>query len=803
MPGAAHRRLPFHREERVTALTQETAAPAESPLGRVRAWELALVIGLLLALYVPRLGSYSLWDPWESHYAEVARGMLEDHDWIKMKWGTEGPFRSKPVLTFWLMSAGMKLFGVGADGGFSGEFISSPRVEWGLRLPFALSGVAGLAILWFALAKLYSKRAAWLATFVLASMPYYFMVSHQAITDMPSCAMLIGSMALLALAIFDDKPLRRWRGLTSHHAFLAAFAIVVLGQLIYFSLNVTGNKLFLTPKSWIPGPWVMVPFYVGFVLVAAWTTAKARSTRQVYMFWFYLLNGVAVLAKGPVAPALAGLTIIGYLAATGDWKLLAKLEIPRGVLIACAVCLPWHFAIYLKDGNGWLNEYIGTHILGRAFKGVFGDRGTFDYFFGPLGYGMWPWGCLVPGALAHVALRPRAQSREEKVRLMFAVWAILGFAFFVFVQTKFRHYILPAVPAMAVVAALWLDDVWTGKIPGAAIAVVAAIGLFLLTSIDFVTRQERIINLYIFRYDRPWPYAPPFSLDYSGVLLVFALLFGIGLLVLLAPRWRRQAIVGLLAVGVGFTVFVVNVMLVAASAHWGQRALFENYYQHRVIHGADLIYYGPKELAEDWGGTSDFVVRSVIPETLHVGDDMKITWQLRNAQDGVQEKGELQGKVSSIDVAGHRFAIAVSADERAKIAPAVALGKGVTEERRRWVYVNAERMIGWQLNWKGENFYTGGEIWNVRIPDMMTSFSGFNDDNDKKLLDYLKPRIGQGRTFWVASEIGSIPRLKAILPTPKAQETYEVMDHSSNKFGLARFTLDAGEQPASIPASQP
>lgn len=784
------------------AMAPETSV--ERPLGQVRPWELGLVIVLLLAMYLPRLGSYSLWDPWESHYSEVARGMLEDHDWIKMKWGREGPFYSKPVLTFWLMSASMKVFGVGEDGGYSGEFVSSHKVEWALRLPFCLSGVAGLAILWFALAKLYSKRAAWISTLILATTPYYFMVAHQAITDMPSCAMLMGSMALLALAIFDDKPLKKWRGLTSYHVFLAAFAILVLGQLLYFTLNVGANRWFIKPGVWIPGPWIMVPFWVAFFVIAAWTTLKARTTRQVYMFWFYLLNGLAVLAKGPVAPALAGLTIIFYLAGTGDWKLLKNLEIPRGVLIACIVCLPWHFAEFLKQGLPWLNAYVGTHILGRAFAGVFGDRGTFDYFFGPLGYGMWPWVCLVPVALAYMALTPRARTREEKMRLMFAVWAISGFAFFVFVQTKFRHYILPAVPALAVVAGLWLDDLWAGRVAGARAAILVALGLFLLPTIDFVIRQERIINLYIFRYDRPWPYGPPWNLDFSEFLFSFAILFGAALLALLRERWRPPAIVALLGVGVAFQVFSTTVLLPAASPHWGQRSLFELYYAQRGIQGADIIYYGPHELVNDWASGKDLEVKSVIPDTLKVGAPMKITWELRNAQEGVQEKGELAGSVSRIEKDRDRFFIEVPQAERAKIAKYVDQYKNAKDDGRRFLYVNADRMIGWQLNWKGENIYSGGEIWNKKIPDMLTCFSEFNGDNDKELLEYLKPRIGKARKFWVVSEIGSIPRLQNILPTQTAKSTFQgTFDHSSNKFGVARFTLDDGTEKPPEPVIKP
>src|SRR5262249_11348468 len=105
-------------------------------------------------------------------------------------------------------------------------------------------------------------------------------------------------------------------------------------QLIYFTANCASNRWSLPwPGVYIPGWTIMALCWAAFVAVGAWTTWKARTTRQVYMFWFYAVNGLALLAKGPGAPAIAGLTIIFYLAATGDWRLLLSLEIPRGVLI--------------------------------------------------------------------------------------------------------------------------------------------------------------------------------------------------------------------------------------------------------------------------------------------------------------------------------------------------------------------------------------------------------------------------------------------------------------------------------------
>ena len=46
----------------------------------------SLVILLALAVLVPGIWRYSLVDPWETHYGEVARVMLADHDWVHTDW---------------------------------------------------------------------------------------------------------------------------------------------------------------------------------------------------------------------------------------------------------------------------------------------------------------------------------------------------------------------------------------------------------------------------------------------------------------------------------------------------------------------------------------------------------------------------------------------------------------------------------------------------------------------------------------------------------------------------------------------
>src|SRR5690606_2209259 len=63
-------------------------------------------------LYLPFLGAYGLWDPWETHYGEVAREMLSRDDWISLWWAQEDWFWSKPILIFWSEALSMGALGV-------------------------------------------------------------------------------------------------------------------------------------------------------------------------------------------------------------------------------------------------------------------------------------------------------------------------------------------------------------------------------------------------------------------------------------------------------------------------------------------------------------------------------------------------------------------------------------------------------------------------------------------------------------------------------------------------------------------
>ncbi|MCA9600620.1 MAG: glycosyltransferase family 39 protein, partial [Myxococcales bacterium] len=141
--------------------------------------------GLLLfvvvsAAYLPRLGGYGLWDPWETHYGEVSREILARKDWISLWWAQEYWFWSKPILIFWMEATSMASLGVNFLPDANPE-----NAEWALRLPHYLLSMGAVMSVFALVRRTFSVRAGFLAGLALATIPHFFFLAHQAITDMP------------------------------------------------------------------------------------------------------------------------------------------------------------------------------------------------------------------------------------------------------------------------------------------------------------------------------------------------------------------------------------------------------------------------------------------------------------------------------------------------------------------------------------------------------------------------------------------------------------------------------------------
>ena len=592
-----------------------------------------LVIAVGLLLYIPFAGSYGLWDPWETHYSEVARQMTKRGDFISLWWPGSprdaDVFWSKPVLTFWLMSIGMHIARIGLPGNDPGEMALLSRTEWAVRIPFCLMGVLAMWAVYLVVSRFVSRRAGFLSALVMATSPMFSLIARQAMTDMAFVGPMTMALALGAIALLDDKDEelpRRGRGFLSypHHPVffttLGVFLLLVLPQLIVDSIQLKVKVPFGDHEILMYGAVVMIPYYLGS-LVFLWLCARARYRAPLFLYIAAMLCGVAVLAKGFAGAGLPIIIFFAYLLFTWNWKRLRRAQLLPAVLVSALVMVvvaaPWHHAMIARHGWAFWNELFGDNHWRRMMLGRHGDRGSFEYFLRELGYGVLPWVALAPAALATMVMRKADDARKQAVYWLGGIWFVAGYALVSLSMTKFHHYVLPAIPGLAIVIGCFLDDILVRRdVRRAWLAALVGVPLLGVIVADLVgSRQASQRFLWLFSYDyvhsptgRPWPS----ELDFRTPLVVMVVLIALFTLGLGWKKLLRPAVIGLCVMSVVMTYFLLDVYMREVAPFWSQKETIAEYYRQRrspeerlfaynmywrgeTFYTKNEIYEGPKE----------------------------------------------------------------------------------------------------------------------------------------------------------------------------------------------------------------
>lgn len=185
-----------------------------------------------------------------------------------------------------------------------------------------------------------------------------------------------------------------------------------------------------------------------------WRTRRRRDAT-----WALVLLGAATLAKGPVAPALFATTLVGFLAWQRELRRLRSFVTWPGVAAFVVLGLGW-YAVALA---GWGDEFVRQHLVGRYLRNLAGGlvRGEsysersllYHATFYPLHLPLLalPWTPLVVAAAVRTWRRPR-RAPAPLARFL-ACWALAPVVVFTPAEYKLRYYLLPSLPALALLAA--------------------------------------------------------------------------------------------------------------------------------------------------------------------------------------------------------------------------------------------------------------------------------------------------------------------------------------------------------------
>jgi len=204
-----------------------------------------------------------------------------------------------------------------------------------------------------------------------------------------------------------------------------------------------------------------MPLAAAFAIALLAWYAWYESRRHFYLAVSYIFLALGTLAKGPVAPALAAVIIFLFVAVKRDWRTIPRTLWIPGIALYLAVMLPWYIAVQLRNPE-FFRFFILEHNLGRFSHDVYHHRQPFWFYLPVFLLAMMPWTlALILAVAERVRLiwsegKEAFSSPEDSWPLFLLIWMLVPILFFSASQSKLPGYILPAVPAGALLVAEYL-----------------------------------------------------------------------------------------------------------------------------------------------------------------------------------------------------------------------------------------------------------------------------------------------------------------------------------------------------------
>ncbi len=390
---------------------------------------LALIVLTWLLLQIGGLWTPGLLDDVDSVYLEVAREMLQRHDFVTPY--VDGiRFFDKPPLLYWLAAGAMRVFG---------------EHDWAGRLPLALAVLAlllavyGLGLRWF------SERGAFYSALVLGTAIGPYLYTRFYIPDIFICLWMT----------------------------LGVWWFLVGMERLGSSTHLSDEKAI--PATAPPGRfrtlWPFLP-WIGFGAALGLNLLTKGLIGLVFPLGFVVVSLACTHTLQPrTLPLLASLEVLAaaavFLAVGLPWHILVALRNP-------AIALPAGLGLPARAGWAWFylyNEHF-ARFLGKRIPHDYGNTPVWLFWLYALIWVM-PWGVFLPGAFVGWRERLRTHrvatlertgteneirakwaelaaesGRQRQATLAITLWAALVLLFFS-VSSRQEYYSLPALPALA------------------------------------------------------------------------------------------------------------------------------------------------------------------------------------------------------------------------------------------------------------------------------------------------------------------------------------------------------------------
>ena len=392
-------------------------------LDLIRRWPHALLFLICLVAWLPGFFSLPPLDRDESRFAQASKQMVETGNLVDIRFGVE-PRYKKPIGIYWAQAATTKTVSA----------VTGDRAInhiWTYRIPSRIGALVAVMLAYWCASAFLSVEASFVSALLLGLTLLLASEAKIAKTDAVLLATILGAQGVL-LRAYLARGGGEGGGESGGHA-TPSLRLAMLGWLS-FSIGIL-----------IKGP--VIAGVVGFTALALvlWESEWRWMARAAWTALAAII--VLVVWKQFVAAAIPAAALLAMAVMYGDWRWLGSLRPVRGLLLTLVLVLPWLVTIFFVSHGAFYQQSLG-HDFGAKLMGgeeSHGDPPGFYLLIAVVTF--WPATLFVIPALVLTILR----HREPAARFLLAwagTWWLIEF-----VPTKLPNYILPAYPALAMMAA--------------------------------------------------------------------------------------------------------------------------------------------------------------------------------------------------------------------------------------------------------------------------------------------------------------------------------------------------------------
>jgi 4-amino-4-deoxy-L-arabinose transferase-like glycosyltransferase len=292
-------------------------------------WAATLILSLITVRLIS-LGMFPLYDTTEARYAEMARIMVETHNWVTPQFDYNIPFWGKPPFQTWISALSFSWLGVN---------------EFSARLPHFICGLITLYLVFRFTKSLTNTNSATFALLVLTSSLGFILAIGMVMTD--SALLMAYTLAMVSYwqcYVLKDKVI-------FGHLFFVALALgmlikgpvslVLIGiSLVCWSVWQGSFKVALKRLPWLSGTLIFLaltlPWYIwaeirtpGFIeyfilgehvqrfLVSGWQgdlygTAHIKPRGMIWLYWLICASPWSFIVLGLLVKKYRGIELPQY-----------------------------------------------------------------------------------------------------------------------------------------------------------------------------------------------------------------------------------------------------------------------------------------------------------------------------------------------------------------------------------------------------------------------------------------------------------------------------------------------------------